>query len=141
MRFHWLLLFLALFIFPFQNLFADKPVAPEQVHGASQLNAEQLIELAQNKPDLLLIDARRPSEFKTGHIQGAVNLLDVDLTEDKLLEIANSKSRPILFYCNGARCLRSSNAAKMALEWGFENIYWFRGGWQEWSSKGYPISY
>lgn len=141
MRFHRFLIALALSFLAVQPIFADKPVAPQQVSGASQLNAEQLIELVQINPDLVLIDSRRPSEFKTGHIQGAINLLDVDMTEDKLLAIANDKSRPILFYCNGARCLRSSNAAKMALEWGFEKIYWFRGGWQEWSSKGYPISY
>ncbi|MBF0256531.1 MAG: rhodanese-like domain-containing protein [Gammaproteobacteria bacterium] len=123
------------------GVLADKPVAPDEVAGATLVDAEQVIELVQNQPDLLLLDSRRAEEFAKGHIEGALNLMDLDMTEQGLAELAQSKQRPLLFYCNGPRCLRSSNAAKLALGWGYTKIYWFRGGWMAWTEKQYPVAY
>ena len=36
------------------------------------------------------------------------------------------------------KCGRSAKAIVIALQCGYSNIYWFRGGFEEWLSKGYP---
>lgn len=119
---------------------ADKPVAPDNIPGATGVSAEKLVELAAVTPQLVVIDARRREEFEKGHIEGAVNLLDTDMTPAKLARLVARQDTPVLFYCNGERCLRSANAAKLALEWGYRKVYWFRGGWREWSDKRLPIA-
>jgi rhodanese-related sulfurtransferase len=53
--------------------------------------------------------------------------------------IAPDRTQALLFYCNGVRCLRSSAAIKKAVDWGYTNIFWFRGGWNEWTEKRLPI--
>jgi rhodanese-related sulfurtransferase len=121
-------------------VFADKPLAPEQLSGATVMDAEQAILLIQTTPNLIIIDARLSEEHAKGHIPGALNLLDTDMTEAALSRIAPDRSTPLLFYCNGERCLRSSNAAAKASTWGYRAIYWFRGGWQEWLQKELPIA-
>lgn len=120
---------------------ADKPVAPEQVPGVTRLNAEQVIELILSKPELLIIDVRIKDEYDKGHIQGAINLLDTELTADTLAQQAGDQQRPLLFYCNGERCKRSANASRKAQDWGYPEIYWFRGGWVEWRRKNYPVTH
>jgi rhodanese-related sulfurtransferase len=62
------------------------------------------------------------------------------MTQESLKELVQSANTPVLFYCNGARCMRSHNAATMAISWGYKNIYWFRGGWGEWLDKELPVS-
>ncbi|MBZ0104242.1 MAG: rhodanese-like domain-containing protein [Sulfuricella denitrificans] len=133
--------FLLMFLFSWTwPAAADKPVAPVNVPGATSVSAERLIELAASTSQLLIIDSRRREEFDKGHIEGAVNLLDTDMTQSALSRLAPKPDTPLLFYCNGERCLRSSNAAKLALDWGYQKVYWFRGGWKEWSDKNLPVA-
>lgn len=119
---------------------ADKPIAPAHITGATNLTAEQVVERLQTTPELVVIDARRSEEYAKGHIEGAITLLDTDMTEALLAKYVRSKTTPVLFYCNGERCLRSTNAAQKALAWGYLNVFWFRGGWQEWFEKELPIA-
>jgi len=121
-------------------VWAEKPLAPEQLQGAIRIGAEDAAELIVNTPNLVVIDSRKDIEYSKGHIQGAISLLDTQMTLDLLSKHAPDKSAPVLFYCNGERCLRSSRAATKALEWGYETVYWFRGGWNEWVEKGMPVS-
>lgn len=123
-----------------QVAWAEKPLAPESLQGTIRVDAEKAAELIVNTPNLVVIDSRKDIEYSKGHIQGSVSLLDTEMTLEKLSEHAPDKSAPILFYCNGERCLRSSRAATKALEWEYKVVYWFRGGWNEWVKKGMPIS-
>jgi PQQ-dependent catabolism-associated CXXCW motif protein len=47
------------------------------------------------------------------------------------------KDRKLVFYCE-AKCWMSWNAAKRALEYGYQAVYWFPGGMQDWTAAGYP---
>jgi rhodanese-related sulfurtransferase len=88
----------------------------------------------------LIIDSRKQEEYAKGHIEGAVSLLDTHMSPEILKQHTPSKNTPILFYCNGPRCLRSANAIIKAQQWGYHNLYWFRGGWAEWRDKKLPIT-
>ena len=86
-----------------------------------------------------IIDSIKKTEYVKGHIEGAVRLLETDITEADLAAIVPEKDMTILFYCNGVRCLRSSNAITRAKQWGYTSLVWFRGGWKEWSDKRLPV--
>lgn len=122
------------------NAWAEKPMAPEVIDGATNLTAEQVIDLILDTPQLVIIDARKEEEFAKGHIEGAISILDTTMTEDALSVVAPDKHKPVLFYCNGERCMRSTKAATKAIGWGYDKVYWFRGGWAEWQAKGLPVS-
>ena len=134
---------LALALFMMQLAFpvlADKPIAPDSVPGTTQVSAEQAVELILANPKMVIIDSRHAEEFAKGHIDGAVNLLDTDTSPETLARHLAGKDAPVLLYCNGERCLRSSNAAKIAVKAGYKKVYWFRGGWMEWVEKKMPIA-
>jgi len=111
---------------------------PESIDGTIQVNAEEFIALAENIPELVIIDSRISGDRKQGFIEGALSLPDVNTTCDSLSKIIRKKDTASLFYCNGVKCARSSKAIKIALDCGYSNIYWFRGGFGKWLGKGYP---
>lgn len=119
---------------------ADKPLAPESIPGTTRVNAEQAVELILANPKMVIIDSRHAEEFVKGHIEGAINLLDSDTSPETLAKHLASKEAPVLLYCNGERCLRSSHAAKTAVNVGYKRVYWFRGGLAEWVEKKMPIT-
>lgn len=119
---------------------ADKPLAPDSVTGTTLVNAEQALELILANSKMAIIDSRHAEEYAKGHIEGAINLLDNDTSATSLARYIRHKNAPILLYCNGERCMRSSNAATIAVNAGYKNIYWFRGGWAEWVEKKMPIA-
>ena len=117
----------------------QKPYAPENIKDVTIVSAEEVIELILANPDLLVIDSRKKTEFQKGHIEGALNILNTRLKRQDLERIAPDKSTEILFYCNGTRCLRSSDSIRKARSWGYNKLIWFRGGWKEWTEKRLPV--
>lgn len=45
---------------------------------------------------------------------------------------SRNANRPLLFYCEGAKCWESYNAALRAMQMGFHNVLWYRGGLSSW---------
>jgi len=117
----------------------EKPYAPENIAGATSVSAEEVVDLILSNPDLIIVDSRKKAEYLKGHIEGAINILNTELALDDLETIAPDRAQAVLFYCNGARCLRSSDSINKAVKWGYTNIFWFRGGWEEWSEKRLPV--
>lgn len=117
-----------------------KEDTPENIPGTTKVSAEDLIDLVENHDDLVIIDARKASDRAKGFIEGSIGLPDTDTTPAALAEHIGSKSTPVAFYCNGIKCGRSVKSAKMALAEGYSKVYWFRGGWGEWTEKGYPVA-
>ncbi|MFO7594222.1 MAG: rhodanese-like domain-containing protein [Pseudomonadota bacterium] len=135
------LFILALLLVPVQSpAYAEKPMAPEHIPGATLVHAEEVVPLLLEQNGIVLIDSRKEDEYAKGHIEGAVNLPDTTMTPEVLATHVPGRDTPILFYCNGERCLRSSNAVTMAQQWGYRNLFWFRGGWVEWRRKRLPVA-
>ncbi len=117
----------------------EKPYAPENIEGTVIVTAEEAIDLILENPDLIVIDARKKTEFVKGHIEGAINMLNTKMKREDLEKVSPDKSGPILFYCNGTRCKRSTDAIRKAKKWDYTNLIWFRGGWKEWTEKRLPV--
>lgn len=133
------LFFSLLLLIPVAGSANGKPFAPDSIDGVRIVTAEEAIELILDNPEMPIIDSRKKTEYVKGHIEGAVSLLDTEMTEADLAAIVPEKNTTILFYCNGVRCLRSSNAIVKAKEWRYTNLIWFRGGWKEWNDKLLPV--
>jgi PQQ-dependent catabolism-associated CXXCW motif protein len=51
---------------------------------------------------------------------------------------AGDTSRPLIFFCQGASCWESYNAALRANAAGYSQIFWYRGGLAAWQEAGLP---
>lgn len=134
-RFCWLFFFTA-------NLytgiaFARQPV-PDGLPGATVVTADWLKNALDKHEPIVVVDARIASEYKDGHLPGAINIFDGTFEQEKG-RLPVDKNLPLVFYCNGPKCAKSYESAKKALVSGYSRVYWLRGGIPEWTTRGYPL--
>lgn len=82
-----------------------------------------------------IVDVRSKFEYSIIKINKAVN---VPLSQDDFLQnitaLANKTGKPLIFYCNGRRCIKSYKAAVASK---LSNVFVFDAGVFEWTIK-YP---
>ena len=49
------------------------------------------------------------------------------------------KARLLVTYCAGVQCWGSYNAALRAIQMGYTNVHWYRGGIEAWERAGLPV--
>lgn len=106
---------------------------------ATTIDAEGLIELSSRQQQITIIDSRIAEDRQLGHISGSISLPDIETNCRSLAAVAEDKAQPLAFYCNGVMCGRSLKAVKVANTCGYSSLYWFRGGYTEWTRKNYPV--
>ena len=141
---------LACALFALPAVAADLPirtdqsyVSPEAVDGVTTVDAAKAHELWEQRA--WFVDVRKEGQFESGRIPGALNLpyapgkAGEQPFNPAALEAEVGKDEALVVYCNAESCDRSSWGAALAAEWGWQNVYYFRGGYPEWSKAGYPV--
>lgn len=85
--------------------------------------------------EIVVIDVRPESEYRTGHLPYARSL---PLRELKLRLDELPKNKPIVAYCRGPFCLMAPQAVEMLQAFGFRAVR-LEDGVAEWRSRGLPI--
>ncbi|HFD86975.1 MAG TPA: rhodanese-like domain-containing protein [Gammaproteobacteria bacterium] len=117
--------------------FAGKTEGPATVDGATTINvaeAQQLFDA-----EVPFIDTRKNGDWEAGRIPGAYHLDVKKALNEKSLGEVVGKNDPVVFYCNGIHCLRSSKASAKAVAWGYTNVKYFRTGFPSWKAAGNPV--
>jgi rhodanese-related sulfurtransferase len=122
------------------DLTRSKIIVPEHIAGVQTLTAEGVVELATSMDDLIIIDARIAEDRKHGYLESSLSLPDIETNCPELEKIIPGKNSPTLFYCNGIKCGRSVVSIKIAKSCGYTNMYWFKGGFEEWKNKGFQYT-
>lgn len=92
--------------------------------------------------DVLWVDARKDSEFAAGHVPGAI-LLNEERWGDLVFEhqdrLQSALGKPVVVYCEGSGCERSSHiAARLRELIGLEPVHVLRGDWRQVSATSRP---
>lgn len=91
--------------------------------------------LLMNRENALIIDVRNKEEFIKGHIPNARHTALENL-QKTLESLSAFKEKPIIAYC--ASGVRSEKALQLLKSAQFQRLYQLEGGFQAWSSAGYP---
>jgi len=113
--------------------------SPDYIEGVTKVDAGGVIELTQRFQNLVIVDSRIPGDRRKGYIESSVSLPDTKTNCQSLTKIIPDKMRPALFYCNGIKCGRSAIAIEIAKKCGYRELYWFRGGFEDWMKNGFPF--
>ncbi|HEB56980.1 MAG TPA: rhodanese-like domain-containing protein [Gammaproteobacteria bacterium] len=132
--FNLLLLSITLFITA-PLAYAGK-VSPETVAGATTIDTAEAKKLFNN--GVIFVDVRKDKDWAAGRIPDAVHIELKKVLSAKTLGKEVKKDEPMVFYCNGASCMRSSKASAKAVSWGFSKVYYYRLGFPAWKAAGYP---
>ena len=149
-----LLLILPFLLLPAHGMSEEHPEVPESLPGVVIIGAEQLLAMVESGQSLI-IDSRKPSDFKIGSVPGAINCpvtsgnhsLDKDEVAQTATDIKNcsdgiitaDRAKTVATFCNGLRCWRSPKLAIALKHLGFVHVHWYRLGMNDWKSKGLPM--
>ncbi|CAM2068415.1 Methylamine utilization protein MauE [Sulfidibacter corallicola] len=104
------------------------------------LRARQIYEFAGDFT--LWIDARSGELFDKGHIKGA-QLLHLyekhDYMPQVMAVIEEKQPVALVVYCKGKECTDSHHLAEDLQAQGYENIFVYKDGFDDWYKAGYPI--
>ncbi len=117
----------------------DRAAHTDLSAGITLIQAEDVIRLARDHDDLIIIDSRTLADRQMGYIEDSIALPDDQTTCDALSKLSRKRDRPLLFYCNGVKCARSHRALQQASACGYSRLYWFKGGYEEWQAKRFPL--
>lgn len=109
-----------------------------------EIDGAALLQMKQDKDDLLVVDVREHSEHEHGHIENAhliprgIIEAAADLNYPKHLEaLYTARDKPIALYC--ATGGRSAMAAVTLELMGFQEVYSLAGGFTKWELEQLPV--
>jgi rhodanese-related sulfurtransferase len=115
------------------------PASPTAEELASALVSRERLKVLLGEGRIVLIDARPAREYEEGHIAGAISVPYEKFSEyfDKLTTTIPYTAM-IVCYCRSETCDDSESLARELKFMGYLNVMLFKGGWDDWSSAGYP---
>lgn len=105
------------------------------IHGVKIITAEEVLTLADYDEEMVVFDARGSKQRAIGHIRWSEEFRVKTLSPAMLADSVAGPSTVIVFYGN-KNSPAAIQGAKIAVKGGYTNVYWFKGGWEEWQSKG-----
>jgi len=106
--------------------------AKRYVRGISLIEAKKKFD---NK-EAIFVDVRRRSEYKSGFIEGSLDIPLGRLIFDARTRIPN-KNTPIITYCE--KGMRGAIAGSYLVQMGYTNVRYLEGGISAWKKAGYPV--
>ncbi|MCB1183545.1 rhodanese-like domain-containing protein [bacterium] len=103
--------------------------------GYQEVDAAEAAALIRNISPFVL-DVRTPNEFASGHLEGA-HLLPVQVLQKEIGSLPAKKDEPVFVYCQSGN--RSTVAAKILMDYGFEQVINLRHGIREWQKVKLPV--
>ena len=113
-------------------------LVPEDITGPMLVNLE-FSKYHFDAGSAIFIDARDPEDFKSGHIQNAINIpYDYYENYEDAIEGLDDTGLYII-YCSGEECSLSIDLADyLYTEKLIDKLLIFEGGWPQWRDAGYP---
>ena len=96
-----------------------------------QITQEKAKEMMQADDGHIIVDVRRQDEYDSGHIPGAILILNESIGTEQPKELPDL-DQVILIYCRSGR--RSKEASQKLADMGYTNIYEF-GGIIDWTGE------
>ncbi|MDC0948307.1 rhodanese-like domain-containing protein [Gammaproteobacteria bacterium] len=95
-----------------------------------------VVELAQVVGDTgAIVDVRKNSEFRKGHLPGAINVPSEEFESSK--KLAKFKEQPVVLVCNTGTTATSLRARLSAQD--FTDVRVLKGGIAEWTRENLPL--
>ena len=107
----------------------------ELSRGGPTVGTQELTRLV-NSENAVVLDVRETTEFKQGHIVGALNIPHEALA-DRLNELKKYSDRKLIIACNMGQ--HSASAGTMLRKNGFDNVSRLSGGITEWRGQNLPL--
>ena len=106
--------------------------------AVKEITREELEARLNRGEEVVLVETLGPKYYEDAHLPGAINIPhpEVDALAPKMLP---DKSAEVVVYCSNRACQNSPQAARRLAALGYENVYDYEEGKQDWIEAGLPI--
>ena len=94
-----------------------------------------------HKKGMLFVDARSEEYLSEGMIPGAIANDDIELLIEQIEYLLGGVDKGFVIYCSDDECGSSEDLAYELQDFGFMNIFVFKGGWKSWTDAGLEIEF
>jgi rhodanese-related sulfurtransferase len=121
---------------------------PTSIPGGKLITTPALVELLKNPGSGALVFDVLGGSDRLPNAQSAVPAHQAGSFDDNtqrefgqyLKQVTQGKQDvPMVFYCASTMCWMSYNAALRAVNMGYRNVLWYRGGLDSWKAAGQPL--
>ena len=117
---------------------------PASIPGGKVITTVGVLDLQRQQIPHVLIDVLGAPDMLPNALPGAWMSQPGSFTDEvqqraaaMLMQAARGrKDMPLVFYCQSPQCWMSYNAALRAINAGFTNVLWYRGGVEAWRRNG-----
>jgi PQQ-dependent catabolism-associated CXXCW motif protein len=130
-----------------QRLSDHHAPTPLSVKGAKLVKTIALRKLLATDPNVVVVDLLDGegrmtvpgAHWMAGAGLGLTSPAEVSWFTQALQKLTGgNKARPVVFLCLSSECWLSYNASLLAVEAGWRNVMWYRGGVDAWTEAGFP---
>ncbi|HRP02700.1 MAG TPA: rhodanese-like domain-containing protein [Candidatus Kapabacteria bacterium] len=110
-------------------------VADAHKNLAKTVSYQQMLKIIKDN-SFIIIDARNPDNFARDKIGDAINIFPYGEEGEMMNQIMNLPSdKKIVVYCDGGACDASHKLAEIIVSFGYDKVFIYTGGWEEWIIK------
>ncbi len=103
----------------------------------TEITREELKGKMDQGENLILVETLGSRYYEDAHLPGAINIPHTEV-EDLAPAMLPDKSAEIVVYCSNKACQNSPQAARRLMALGYENVYDYEEGKQDWIEAGLP---
>ncbi len=107
------------------------------VSGLQQLSTHDATLLI-NREDAVVLDIRKNTEYRQGHILGAKHCSEDDVKKGNFSTLEKYKGKPIIVVC--AMGMTAKKVAQSLSKLGHNNVSVLKGGMASWQNANLPVS-
>lgn len=108
----------------------------KQTETFERINPEDMVQITESEDDYIVLDVRRPTEYRVGHLPNALNI-PLSQLESNLSKL--DKSKKFIVHCAGG--YRSVIASSILKQHNFTKVVDIRGGFDAFTEKSIKINH
>ena len=89
--------------------------------------------------DFVLVEVLGSDAFADYHLPGAVNVPNDKRFTEEIQRVVPDRSKPVVVYCANEECTASPAAAQKLDQLGYEKVYDYEAGKEDWREASLPV--
>jgi len=105
--------------------------------NVNTITLDEFKKMVASERDVVIVDVLDSEHYKKEHLKSALSIPIEELRNNALKML--KKTDKIITYCGGFDCPASTKAAKILMSLGYQHVYDYKGGLQEYKDAGLPL--
>lgn len=93
----------------------------------------------ENDPTVVVLEVLPEEQYREYHLPRAINVPFGNQFAQQIEQLVPDKSQPVILYCQNKACQASAKAARKLYELGYDRVYDYEAGKEDWKEAGLPV--